>query len=92
MRPLIIVLSASLLIAGMATGFAADDLTQDECVKQFLEQATKDWKGYDNCRRGATQLKLRDINGQANRNMMLPPANTQPAPAGTGSGTDTNVR
>jgi len=43
----------------------AQDVTEAECRKKFLEIPDKDWRGYDACRRAATQLRIKGSEPQA---------------------------
>ena len=44
---------------------AAQDVTEAECRKKFLELPNKDWRGYDEFRRAATQLRAKNSESQA---------------------------
>lgn len=80
------VLSVFLTVAAGTPG-VAQDMTEAECRKKFLEIPDKDWRGYDECRRAATQLRVKGSEPQA---LPLPndgaggPATppTPPAPGG----------
>lgn len=59
MRTAVVLSGLLISIFGVTLPGLAQDMTEAECRKKFLEIPDKDWRGYDMCRRAATQLRVK---------------------------------